>query len=99
MEIKKASRSEVKLRIGISAASGFGKTYSALLLAHGITGDWEKIAVIDTENDSASLYSNLGPFKTLRLVWVESNAYVASLLQIADQIQDCIAMWLPWITT
>ena len=31
------------------------------------TGDWEKIAVIDTEKDSASIYSNLGPFKTTKL--------------------------------
>jgi hypothetical protein len=38
-----------------------------LQLGIGITGNWEKIAVIDTENDSASLYSHLGPFKTLRL--------------------------------
>lgn len=53
--------------MNIASPSGFGKTYSALLLGYGITGVWEKIAVIDTENDSASLYSHLGPFKTLRL--------------------------------
>jgi hypothetical protein len=53
--------------MNIASPSGFGKTYSALLLGYGITGNWEKIAVIDTENDSASLYSNLGPFKTIRL--------------------------------
>lgn len=51
----------------MSGASGFGKTYSALLLAYGITGDWSKIAVIDTENDSASLYSDLGEYNSLAL--------------------------------
>jgi len=67
MELKTANKSNTKLRVGLSGASGFGKTYSALLLAYGITQDWSKIAVIDTENNSASLYANLGQFKTLNL--------------------------------
>ena len=67
MQLQTASRKQVKIKMNIASPSGFGKTYSALLLGYGITGNWEKIAVIDTENDSASLYSNLGPFKTIRL--------------------------------
>ena len=67
MKLQKAKRNQVKLRIGLSGASGFGKTYSALLLAHGITNDWSKIAVIDTENNSASLYAHLGDFNVLQL--------------------------------
>ncbi len=67
MELKQSKRKNVKLRLGISGASGFGKTKSALLLAFGMTGDWKKIAVIDTENNSASLYSDLGDFNVLDL--------------------------------
>lgn len=67
MELKQSKRKNVKLRLGISGASGFGKTHSALLLAFGMTGDWSKIAVIDTENSSASLYSDLGEFNVLDL--------------------------------
>lgn len=67
MELKKASRKKVKLRLGLSGASGFGKTYSALLLAYGMTNDWSKIAVIDTENGSAELYSNFGEYNVLPL--------------------------------
>jgi len=67
MKLHKAKRHQVKLRLGLSGASGFGKTYSALLLAYGITGDWNKIAIIDTENNSASLYSHLGEFNVLVL--------------------------------
>lgn len=67
MQLTKAERHQVKLRIGLSGASGFGKTYSALLLAYGITDNWSKIAVIDTENGSASLYSHLGDYNTLTL--------------------------------
>lgn len=59
---RKAERKSAKLKIGISAPSGAGKTYSALLMAYGLCGDWEKIAVIDTENGSAELYSNLGDY-------------------------------------
>lgn len=36
-------------------------------MAKGIAGSWEKIAVIDTENGSASLYSHLGDFSTIDL--------------------------------
>lgn len=67
MKLQKAERHQVKLRIGLTGPSGFGKTYSALLLAYGITNDWSKIALIDTENKSASLYSHLGDFNVLSL--------------------------------
>jgi len=67
MQLQQTQRHNVKLRLGISGASGFGKTYSALQLAYGMTGDWSKIAVIDTENSSASLYSDMGNFNVLNL--------------------------------
>ncbi len=67
MNLQKATRSQVKLRLNLSAPSGGGKTYSALLMAKGLVNDWSKIAVIDTENGSASLYSHLGEFNTLQL--------------------------------
>jgi hypothetical protein len=67
MKLEQAQRNQVKLRLGLSGASGFGKSYSALLLAYGITNDWAKIAIIDTENNSASLYAHLGEFNVLSL--------------------------------
>lgn len=67
MKLNTAQRKQVKLRIGLSGASGFGKTYSALLLAYGMTNDYSKIAVIDTENGSANLYAHLGDFNVLEL--------------------------------
>ena len=67
MKLQQAKRHQVKLRIGLSGPSGFGKTFSALLLAYGMTNDWKKIALIDTENNSASLYSHLGDFNVLSL--------------------------------
>lgn len=67
MQLQKATRKKAKLRLNLSAPSGAGKTYSALLMAKGLVGEWEKIAVIDTENGSASLYEHLGPFNAIDL--------------------------------
>ena len=67
MQLKKATRKAVKLKLNLSAPSGAGKTMSALRMAKGIVGSWDKIAVIDTENGSASLYSHLGDFNTIDL--------------------------------
>jgi hypothetical protein len=67
MKLQRAQRKKVFMRLNLSAPSGAGKTYSALLMAHGLVGDWEKVAVIDTENGSASLYSHLGAFNVLDL--------------------------------
>ena len=58
MEIRKAVRRKAKLRLGISAPSGAGKTYSSLLMASGLGS---KIGFIDTENGSGDLYSSLLP--------------------------------------
>lgn len=62
MAIRKAKREEVKLKIGLGAPSGGGKTYSSLLLAKGLMGSLDDVAVLDTENGSADLYSHLGNY-------------------------------------
>ena len=67
MQLQKATKSKVKLKIALQGTSGSGKTYSALQLAYGITGDWTKIAVIDTENESSNYYANQGDFNVLSL--------------------------------
>lgn len=67
MQIQKAKREQAYLKLGVSAVSGGGKTKSALRLARGLCGSWEKICVIDTENKSAHLYSDLGDYNVLTL--------------------------------
>lgn len=52
-----ALREKVKLKIALTGPAGSGKTFSALKLAYGITGDWKKITVADTENRSALYYA------------------------------------------
>lgn len=67
MQLQKATRKQSKIKLSISGPSGSGKTYSALQLAYGICNDWTKIAVLDSENYSASLYAHLGEFNILNL--------------------------------
>lgn len=64
MKFEKAMRKKAKLRLALTGPSGSGKTYSALLVAKGIGG---KIAFIDTEKGSASLYSDIADFDVLEL--------------------------------
>jgi hypothetical protein len=73
---KKAARQKVKIKLNIGAPTGFGKTTGALMIAYGITGDWSKICVIDSENESASFYANhkvpgtdfvIGEFDTIQI--------------------------------
>lgn len=67
MQLQLAQREKAKIKMSLSAPTGFGKTYGALLIAYGITQDWGKIAVIDSENQSASLYSDLGKYYTIKM--------------------------------
>lgn len=53
---KKAERTQVKFKGALTGPSGSGKTFSALLLARGLG---KRVAVIDTENGSASLYAKM----------------------------------------
>lgn len=61
---KKAERKQARLRLALAGPSGSGKTYSALQMAKGLGG---RIAVIDTEHGSASLYADLADFDVMEL--------------------------------
>ena len=55
---EKVTRKKAKLRLALTGVSGAGKTLSALYIAYGITGDWSKIALIDTEHERARFYAD-----------------------------------------
>lgn len=63
-EFVPAEKSQLKARILISGAAGSGKTIAALELASALGG---RVAVIDTENGSAALYSDKYKFEMLNL--------------------------------
>lgn len=57
-----AERRKAKLRLVFAGPSGSGKTYTSILVGKGLVGPEGRMAVLDTENQSASLYSHLAPF-------------------------------------
>ena len=67
MNIRKASRGYTKMKCALQGPSGSGKSMSSLLLARGLCENWNEIVVIDTENNSADLYSHLGDFNVYDL--------------------------------
>lgn len=67
IEIRKAERSQAKLRIGLAGPSGAGKTMSAIKLARGIAGPEGKILMIDTERGSGELYAHITPYDIIKL--------------------------------
>jgi len=90
-QLRKATRQKAKIRLGISAVSGGGKTYSALLIAYGITKDWDKIALIDTENGSGDLYAHLGSYSVLPLqAPYTPESYIKAIKACEDAEMDVI---------
>jgi len=69
IQFKQATKQAAFIKLCITGASGAGKTMSAIRLAKGLVGegalDSGKIGVIDTENGSASLYSDRYQFLTI----------------------------------
>ena len=82
MQFTKAVRKKSKLRLALTGPSGSGKTYSALLIAKGLGG---KVAVIDTEHGSASLYSDLMDFDSLELSPPYSPERYIAAIQAAEK--------------
>lgn len=68
------TREKSKLRLALMGASGTGKTLSALYIAYGITGDWGKIALIDTEHGRAKFYANRSDLNTGTFLYQSMNA-------------------------
>lgn len=65
-KLRQATRQKAKIRLGLSAVAGGGKTMSAILIAKGLcNGDLSKVALIDTENGSGDLYAHLGNYSVL----------------------------------
>ena len=65
MELQIAQRKRAKIKMALQGPSGSGKTYSSLLIANGLSHAWDKIVVIDTENESSHLYAHLGAYNVL----------------------------------
>jgi AAA domain-containing protein len=88
---KRAVRRQAKLRLAIEGPSGCGKTWTSLCLARGLVGADGRIALIDTERGSASLYGEEHEFDVLELHDNYSpDRYRAALKAAADAGYDVV---------
>lgn len=62
MAFVKATKDESKLKLAIEGPSGSGKTLTALLIGQAMCSGPGKLALVDTENKSASKYCEIVPF-------------------------------------
>lgn len=71
MAFSKVERQKAKLRMALAGVSGSGKTLGALYIAYGMTGDWGKIALMDTEHGRARFYANRSDLGTGEFLYSE----------------------------
>src|ERR1017187_7886096 len=89
---RKAEKRQVKLKLGIQGPSGSGKTWSALALAKNLWPE-AKVMLIDTENESASLYADNFTFDTIPLdPPFESSRYEECIDYAVDNGYDVLIM-------
>lgn len=97
MAFHKAVKEQAKLRLAIDGLAGTGKTYSSLKIGSEIgklirefkQGDG-RIAVIDSERGSASLYADEFEFDVTELDSFSPLAYVAKIKEAEDLGYDII---------
>jgi hypothetical protein len=85
MLLQKAERKQALIKLALQGPSGSGKTYSSLLLAYGLVGNWNQIAVVDTENNSSHLYSHLGNFNVLSLSEPFSPEHYCEAIEVCEK--------------
>lgn len=72
----KAVRAKKKLRAALLGPAGSGKTRTALEMAKGMGG---KVALIDSEHGSATMFADLFDFETLELTSFSPSRYVEAI--------------------
>ena len=97
-KLRVSSKRQSMIKMALQGCAGSGKTYSALLLAYGLTKDWSRIAVIDSENGSADLYAGLGGYNVLPITDYSPETYIEAInicesagmeVIIIDSISHC----------
>ncbi len=84
---QKAVKRRAKLRLALAGTTGAGKTYSALVLAQAIGG---RVAVIDSERGSASLYADQFSFDVVDLTQHSVDTYASTIRAAAEARYDVL---------
>lgn len=85
----KASKKSKRLRLAIDGPSGSGKTWTALAVA---TGLGSRIALVDTERGSASLYSDMFEFDAAELGDFDPRNYIEYLQNAENAGYDVVIL-------
>jgi hypothetical protein len=89
-----ARREEAKPLIGIYALSGYGKTWSALLLARGFVGEEGRIGMIETEGGRGEAYVGRAPVGVYDVCPIRGNfspqAYGAAIAAAEKERYDAL---------
>lgn len=88
--IRKAERRAVRARVLLAGPSKSGKTFGALALASGLTGDITKVVMIDTERGSGDMYGTGKSFSIISLSPPHSPHRYIEALQLAEKTAECI---------
>jgi nucleoside-triphosphatase THEP1 len=88
---QKATKAAAKLRLGLIGPAGSGKTMTAIRVAHGLGG---RVAVIDTERGSASLYAGERglAFDVLELETYEAERFIDAIHQAEKAGYDVLIL-------
>ena len=89
IQFTKATRKGQKLRMALYGPSGSGKTYTALLLASQMG---ERVAVLDSEHGSASLYADQFAFDAFEPDSFSPKVYVEAIRAAADAGYDVLVI-------
>lgn len=92
MQIKKAVKSQSKLKLALAGAAGSGKTYSALAIGAGMLDAGQKMGVIDTERGSASLYSDIFSFDVIELDDYSPRKYIEAMQMLVREGYNVIVI-------
>lgn len=98
MAFHKATKTQAKLRLALCGLAGSGKTWTMLAMATAMAAEQRRlghgagrIAVIDTEHESASLYADAFDFDALPLDNHSPRAYVDAIkLAESERYDFCI---------
>lgn len=90
-EIKKAVRTAKKSKIALNGVSGSGKTFTALALAQGLKNGG-RICVIDSENNSSALYSDVFDFDILNLEQPTVDNYLKAIQAVQKAGYDVLVI-------
>lgn len=89
---KTATKTKAKLKLALAGATGSGKTYSSLILARKLAGPSGRVALIDSERGSASLYADRFKFDVADLPDHSIATYERAIRAAADAKYDVLVV-------